>query len=491
MPNKIRIKRSTVGGTQAPGSLDSGELAYESGRDILYIGRDIKGENGASDREVVASIAGSGAFVAKLGNQTDIDGIKTFKGSDESSSQIVIGENALLKTDIRGQATVPQQLLKDGDGLNETSEQIVGVGYINKNFITNSLNDEKIKGTKKFDVAPVLDKEIVPDDPGAKEFAVVQYVNTTVQSAKASLKLNDESLVPPDSGDNRRNIDVSGLRITDLATPVADSDAATRKYVDGPRKSALDMGDQVITKLKVDQNDSSCAVNKEYVDNRTKGLRVFPSCKVATTTAIPGWNSDNDNPPTRIDNGSPRVIDEIAIEVGDIILFKDQTDNEEEDGFSKVNGIYVVPDDDENNQPQPVQRITRLETDDDAHLVFTFINQGTVNGDHGFVCTNDEGKAKVGTDALGFNKFSDAQGGTPITGGAAIDVEAGRVNVVSFPPLVIRTSSEDPNVSAITIDYEEIGHFLAGSPESNSPTPVLTFDNTYSKLTIDLGRYGA
>ena len=43
-----------------------------------------------------------------------------------------------------------------------------------------------------------------------------------------------------------------------------------------------------------------------------------------------------------------------------------------------------------------------------ASGTFTFITEGTVNGDNGFVCTSDGGSDIVGTNNLVFTQFSGA-----------------------------------------------------------------------------------
>lgn len=86
----IQIKRRLTGLAGPPGTLRSGEVAYNNVDDVLYFG---KGDNGSGVATSIASIAGFGAFVSLVNNQT-IAGIKTFSSSPEVPT-IAPGDNTL------------------------------------------------------------------------------------------------------------------------------------------------------------------------------------------------------------------------------------------------------------------------------------------------------------------------------------------------------------------------------------------------------------
>ena len=139
-------------------------------------------------------------------------------------------------------------------------------------------------------------------------------------------------------------IDASATRITNLAEPVADSDAATKYYVDAARS----------------------------------GLDVKESVRAATTTNITLSNT--------------QTIDGVALSVGDRVLVKDQT-------TASQNGIYIVAagawsrsaDADQPNELDPG--------------TFVFVEEGTVNADCGFVVSSDN-PLTIGTDPILWTLFS-------------------------------------------------------------------------------------
>lgn len=143
-------------------------------------------------------------------------------------------------------------------------------------------------------------------------------------------------------------------RLTGLATPAADTDAAT----------------------------------KAYVDAAIAGL-AWKESVVAATTAAGTLATD-------FENGDS--IDGVALATGDRILIKNQS-------TATQNGIYTV------NASGAPTRAGDLEAGDGAAGVAVFVEQGTTNADNGFVCTNNAGGDVVGTDNLTFAQFTGTGGG--------------------------------------------------------------------------------
>ena len=148
--------------------------------------------------------------------------------------------------------------------------------------------------------------------------------------------------------------------------------------------AAVSLNSQKITNL-ADPTADADAANKGYVDGVAQGLDVKDSVK-ATTTA-------NGTLASAFANG--QTIDGITLATNDRILIKDQSTQTE-------NGIYKV------NASGAPTRVDDLATGADAAGMFTFVEQGTVNADNGFTCTSNSGSAVVGTNNLVFAQFSGA-----------------------------------------------------------------------------------
>ena len=198
------------------------------------------------------------------------------------------------------------------------------------------------------------------------------------------LKLNE--FTAPDG-----SVSLNSQKITNLATPTADGDAASKSYVDGV----------------------------------SQGLDVKDSCVAATTANI--------TISTALNNGD--TLDGVSLSTNDRVLVKDQSTASE-------NGIYIV-----GSSPA---RADDLAAGADAAGMFTFVEQGTVNADNGFVCTSNKGSAVVGTNNLSFAQFS---GAGQITAGDGLDKSANTLSVdlKSNGGIVIESTEMAVDLSASSI----------------------------------------
>jgi hypothetical protein len=148
--------------------------------------------------------------------------------------------------------------------------------------------------------------------------------------------------------------------------------------------AAVSLNSQKITNL-ADPTADADAANKGYVDGVAQGLDVKDSV-VATTTG-------NGTLASAFANG--QTIDGVSLSTNDRILIKDQNTATE-------NGIYKV------NASGAPTRVDDLAAGADAAGAFVFVEQGTINAENGFVCTSNKGSAVVGTNNLTFSQFSGA-----------------------------------------------------------------------------------
>ena len=155
---------------------------------------------------------------------------------------------------------------------------------------------------------------------------------------------------------------------------------------------SVSLNSQTITNL-ADPVNSSDAATKSFVEATAQGLDVKDSCVAATVGNITISSALNDTD----------ILDGVTLSTGDRVLVKDQSTASE-------NGIYVVG-------ASPA-RADDLAAGADAAGFFTFVEQGSVNADNGFVCTSNKGSAVVGTNNLTIAQFS---GAGQITAGDGLD----------------------------------------------------------------------
>jgi hypothetical protein len=223
---------------------------------------------------------------------------------------------------------------------------------------------------------------------------------------------------------------------------------------------AVSLNSQKITGL-ADPTADADAANKGYVDGVAQGLDVKDSV-VATTTA-------NGTLSTAFANG--QSIDGVTLQTGDRILIKNQT-------TASQNGIYNV------NASGAPSRTTDMGTGSNAAGAFVFVEQGTVNAENGFTCTSDTGSAVVGTNNLTFAQFS---GAGQIIAGDGLDKSGNTLSVdlKANGGLVIESTEIAVKLDASSITGTlAIGDGGTGATTATAALTALGLSN-YAKTLID------
>ena len=179
---------------------------------------------------------------------------------------------------------------------------------------------------------------------------------------------------------------------TQLANTISDFDTQVRtsKVTDltAPTTS-FSMNSQKITNLADPVLDQDAAT-KAYVDAATAGLNVHASVKAATTTNV--------NLANAVDNN--KVLNGYTLSTGDRILIKNQN-------TAADNGVYIVASNGAPTRATDYNQVGEVDAGD-----FIFVENGTVNGKTGWVQTN--AITTLGTDPIEFTQFSGA--GTYLAG---------------------------------------------------------------------------
>ena len=143
--------------------------------------------------------------------------------------------------------------------------------------------------------------------------------------------------------------------------------------------ASVSLNSRNITNL-LDPVNAQDAATKAYVDAARSGLDVKDSVRAATTA--------------NITLTATQTIDGVSVIAGNRVLVKNQT-------VGSANGIYVVA-------AGAWARSTDADTDAEVSAgMFTFVEEGTVNADSGWVLTTNN-PITVGTTALVFAQFSGA-----------------------------------------------------------------------------------
>lgn len=224
------------------------------------------------------------------------------------------------------------------------------------------ISDETGTGVLVFSNSPTL----VTPTLGAALATSITATSGNLDIAAAAGN-NSVNLVATGTG----TVDVANKRITSVAEPTQSSDAATKNYVDAV-KTGLDVKDSVIV-------TTTGNLTGTY-SNGTSGVG-------ATLT-----NSGTQ---------AALTIDSRVLTVGDRVLVKDQTTGLQ-NGFYRVTTVGTA---------SVNWVLTRtVDADQDSEITpgaFTFVEEGTIGGNNGYVCTN-VGAITVGTTPITFVQFSGA-----------------------------------------------------------------------------------
>lgn len=151
--------------------------------------------------------------------------------------------------------------------------------------------------------------------------------------------------------------------------------------------SSLTLGGLTSVAVTQDPTTALQLATKQYVDSVAQGLDPKASCVAATTA--------------NITLSGTQTIDGVALIAGDRCLVKDQT-------TQANNGIYLVA-------AGAWTRATDMDTWAEVPGAFTFIEQGTLYADTGWVCTSNAG-GTIGVTAITWVQFAGVGSYTAGTG---------------------------------------------------------------------------
>jgi hypothetical protein len=358
MANVIRIKRRTSGAAGAPASLKSGELAYNNVDNTVYAGF---GDDGSGNATSVKPVGGEGSFTLSTRNintaansglggggdltvdrslTLDINNLTSTTSAADSDFLAIYDGSTTKKisksnfVSALGGGSVTSVAVSAPSFLNVSGSPITTSGTINLTLANQTANQVFAGPSTGSPAAPDF-RALVAGDIPTLTAAKISDFDTQVRTSRL-----DQMAAPT------ADVSLGGYKLTNLASPVSDTDAA----------------------------------NKAYVDAARSGLDVKASVRVATT--------DN------ITLSGTQTIDGVAVIAGNRVLVKDQS-------TASQNGIYVVA-------AGAWTRASDFDADDEVTAgAFTFVEEGTANSDSGWVLTTNN-PITVGTTALVFAQFSGA-----------------------------------------------------------------------------------
>ena len=243
--------------------------------------------------------------------------------------------------------------------------------------------------------------EALPSNPVGGNFEGRMYFNTATFTimvyANSAWRKTVHSIVKSGASDGAITLSESNGTVTITPNLVTTSVAGVMSATDKTKLDAATADATVSTLVIRDASgnakvatptDSAHIATKGYVDAARQGLDVKQSVRVATTAAI--------NLSTNLVAG--QTIDGVTLVAGDRVLVKNQVTGTE-------NGIYVAV-----SSGTGVRSSDANGTADTGELkpgTFTFVEEGTVNSDKGFVVSTN-GTITIDSTAIAWTQFSGA-----------------------------------------------------------------------------------
>ena len=429
MPNTIRVKRTTT--SNRPSSLANAELAFIEGSNILVYGTGTGGAGGLATS--IIDIGGTGAFLGLASGLT-----QTAAGTYTFNNSVTFSGTTSL-----GSATATTQASSDNSTKVATTAYVKAQGY---------LTSETYLGTVTSVALSLPDVFSVSGSPVTS--------SGTLSATLASQTANYVWAAPNGSAGSPT---FRALVAADIPTLTASKISDFATVAQGYRldqfalpNTSVSFNSQKITSL-ADPTSAQDAATKAYVDAARSGLDVKQSVRVATTG--------------NITLSGTQTIDGVAVSAGDRVLVKNQS-------TASDNGIYVVA-------AGSWARAT--DADSDAEVtpgMFTFIEEGTVNADSGWVLSTNA-TITLGTTSLTFAQFS---GTGSITAGDGLTKTGSQLDVVtaSSSRIVVNADSIDlatTGVSASTyksVTVDVYGRITAGT----NPTTLSGYGITDAQSQI-------
>ena len=493
MATVIQIKRSSA--ATAPSTLKLGEIAYTYGTgtqansgDRLFIGEGGVDGNGDANNvtviggqyftdmldHVAGTLTGSSALTADanlaidqviVGNSATVGGtLKLNEGTNNGTAFIGLkAPNSVTTTTTftlpDGDGTAGQFLKTDGSGNLDfaTVNQFIDLAGDTGTDTYNTAETLTFSGTGGMSTT-VTDNEVTiaataltnSNLSGSAAISNANLANPTTTLGSSTLTLG--STTTDIAGLTSLVVDSITINGATLSTTASNTDIVMSPHGTGTVTVPSGYEDRA-------GFTTNSLANKAYVDQVAQGLDTKPSTRVATTADLSAtYSNGTAGVGATLTAGSNGAIsiDGVSLSLNDRVLVKDQSTAAE-------NGIYRVSTVGDGSTAFVLTRATP--EDQPAELTggsFVFVEEGTANGDNGYVFTHT-GSPTFGTTSLDVAQFS---GAGQITAGAALSKTGNQLDV-EVDDSSIEVNSDALRVKALGITNAMLAGSIDGAKIEN------------------------
>ena len=510
MATIIQIKRSS--GTTSPSTLKLGEAAYTfgtgtqgNGGDRLYLGTG--GVDGNGDANSIDIIGGK-YFTALLDH---VAGVNTANSAlivdaNKAIDELIIGNNASAGGTIKinegtnngtnfvglkapnAMANTVTFTLPGGDGSAGQFLKTDGAGNLDFQTVNQFIDLAGDSGTDTYNTAETLTfaggsgmQAVITDNTVTINATALTNSNLSGSAAISNANLANPTLT---LGSSTLTLGATTTDIAGLTSLVVDDITINGQTVQTTASnkdinlSPHGTGTVIVPSGYEDRAgfQSQSLANKAYVDQVAQGLDTKPSCRVGTTANLSATYSNGTAGvgATLTNSGSQAAltIDGVTLSASDRVLVKDQTN-------AAHNGIYVVTTVGSGSANWVLTRATP--EDQPSELsggAFVFVEEGTANGDNGYVFTHN-GLPTFGTTDLDVAQFS---GAGQVIAGAGL-VKSGNTVDTNPDNSSIEVASDQLRVKALGITNA----MLAGSIDGAKIENFKFTDESSTQGAVEIG----
>jgi len=417
------------------------------------------------------------AELVKFGRQVEFSGAYTLPTSDGTNGQALVtdGSGAVTFQDVAATLTVDSDSATADVALLTDDLRIVGGEGIDT-VVAKSGTDVTLtiagedasasnKGVASFAASyfTVTSGDVAIDDATASTKGIASFDSTDFTVSSGAVSVNATTLGSTALNPGATTTSLAGLQQLDVDNVRVDTNTISTTDTNGDLVLSPN-GTGTVTVPSGYKNrtgfGANSLVSKEYVDAIKQALDVKDSVRLATTANLSANYNNAGGTLTNSGSNAALQLDGVTVVAGNRILVKDQSSAAE-------NGIYVVTTVGDGTTAWVLTRA------DDANVsaemtggVFTFVEEGTVGADNGYVFTHN-GAPTLGTTALTVSQFS---GAGQIVAGDALSKTGNTLNV-NDDNITVEVNSDALRIKGISATA--VGDLLIGAASNAGYTRLV------------------